>query len=83
MNNIYDNPENKELIASLKGQLKELRAKYKEDDPKFKFNKVINEFWDYDEEDYKKAIEISHRSAKIDLAPKKEKKKKKPVTDTR
>ena len=60
MNNLYDNPEYESVVKQLKVQLKQLRAEYKEDDPKFKFNAVIQEFWDYDSDDYQKAIEISH-----------------------
>lgn len=60
MNNLYDDPAYKGIIAQLKQQLKELRSRYKEDDPRFAFNKVIDEFWDYDEADRLKAIEISH-----------------------
>ena len=60
MNNVYDDPAYKPVVAELKQQLKELRSEYKEDDPKFPFNRVINEFWDYDEADRLKAIEISH-----------------------
>ena len=60
MNNICDDPEYKGTIAQLKQQLKILRSRYGEDDPKFAFNKVIEEFWDYDESARLKAIEISH-----------------------
>ncbi len=74
MNNLYDHPEYASVIKELKGQLKALRSEYKEDDPKFKFNKVIDEFWDYSEEDRDKAIEISH--AFLKLSPRKTKKKK-------
>lgn len=59
MNNVYGKPEYKKIQSDLKDQLKQLRAKYKDDDPKEEVNKVIDEFWDYSEEDYKKAIEIS------------------------
>ncbi|MHC4657044.1 MAG: sulfatase/phosphatase domain-containing protein, partial [Planctomycetota bacterium] len=59
MNNLYDDPKYKGIIAQLKQQLKALRSRYGEDDPKFAFNKVIEEFWDYDEVDRLKAIEIS------------------------
>ncbi|MGA9637878.1 sulfatase family protein, partial [Flavobacterium sp.] len=47
MNNIYDNPAYSKVIAGLKTELKNLRKEYKEDDPKYKCNKVIDEFWDY------------------------------------
>ncbi len=59
-NNLYDNPEYTQVIEQLKNQLKDLRHKYKEDNPKFAFNKAINEFWDYDAEARAKAVEISH-----------------------
>jgi arylsulfatase A-like enzyme len=59
MNNLYDDPKYKGTIVQLKQQLKTLRSRYGEDDPKFAFNKVIDEFWDYDEAARLKAIEIS------------------------
>ncbi|WP_139957653.1 sulfatase family protein [Flavicella sediminum] len=62
--NIYEHPENKEVIAELKVQLKALRKKYGEDNPKIPFNKVIDEYWDYDEEAKQKAIKISHEYLK-------------------
>lgn len=65
MNNLYDNPEYANVIKELKSQLKELRKNYGEDDPKFAFNKVIDEFWDYDSEAKAKAIEISHDYTKL------------------
>jgi arylsulfatase A-like enzyme len=63
-NNVYDNPEYAEVIKELKVQLKELRHAYKEDDPKFAFNKVINEYWEYDAAARAKAVEISHEMLK-------------------
>jgi arylsulfatase A-like enzyme len=63
MNNLYDNPEYVGVIADLKNQLRELRRKYKADGDHPKFtgsNKIIEEYWDYDEENRKKAIEISN-----------------------
>jgi N-acetylglucosamine-6-sulfatase len=60
MNNLYDDPAYKDTIAQLKQQLKALRSRYKEDNPKFPFNRVIDEFWNYDEADRLKVIEISH-----------------------
>ncbi|GAA3615099.1 sulfatase [Flavivirga amylovorans] len=59
-NNVYDNLEYQTIIADLKIQLKDLRKQYGEDDPKFSFNKVIDEYWDYNASDKKKAIQISH-----------------------
>ena len=70
-NNIYDNPEYAGVIAELKDELKALRKDYKEDDPKFAFNKVIDEFWDYDAEARAKAIEISHSLVKKHKAQRK------------
>ena len=58
-NNLYDNPENKVVIEELKSDLKKLRTEYREDDPKFTCNKVIDEFWDYSVADRQKAIQIS------------------------
>ncbi|NJB83671.1 sulfatase family protein [Wenyingzhuangia aestuarii] len=60
-NNVYNNPKYKKVIAKLKKQLKQLRKEYGEDDSKFTFNKVIDDFWDYDENDQNRAIEISHQ----------------------
>ncbi|VGO20415.1 sulfatase family protein [Pontiella sulfatireligans] len=60
-NNVYDNPEYAGVIEKLKKQLKERRTELGEDDPKFAFNKVIDEFWDYDAADRARAIEISHQ----------------------
>ncbi len=60
-NNVYDSPEYAEVVRELKDQLKEMRHAYKEDDPKFAFNKVIDEYWEYDAAARAKAVEISHR----------------------
>ncbi|MDZ8117006.1 sulfatase [Pontiella sp. NLcol2] len=59
-NNVYDNPEYAGVIEKLKKKLKTRRAELGEDDPKFPFNAVINEFWDYDQADRAKAIQLSH-----------------------
>ena len=59
MNNLYDNPEYAPVMKKLKGQLRQLRKNYGEDDPKYACNKVIDEFWDYDEDDRAKAVELS------------------------
>ncbi len=64
MNNVYDNPGYAGVVADLKGQLKDLRATYREDDAAFPFNKVIEEYWDYDAEDRARAEQISHDAAK-------------------
>ncbi len=70
MNNLYDNLKYADVIEDLKAQLKSLRAKYEEDDPKFPCNQVIDEYWDYDEDDRAKAVEISHRMAAGKRPPK-------------
>ncbi|MEX0321556.1 MAG: sulfatase [Puniceicoccaceae bacterium] len=58
-NNVYDNPEYAAIVKDLKEQLRTRRAELGEDDARFPFNKVIDDFWDYDEEDRARAIEIS------------------------
>jgi arylsulfatase A-like enzyme len=60
MNNLYDNPEYAQVIEKLKAELKSLRKQYGEDDPKYACNKVIAEFWDYDDAARQKAIKVSH-----------------------
>ena len=64
LNNIYDNPSNKELIKQLKNQFAQMRTENGADDPKFTANKVINEFWNYDQANRKKAEKISAAYAK-------------------
>ena len=59
--NEYDNPEYAPLVEKLKAQLAELRKTVGdtgEDYPECE--KVLQEFWDYDEADRAKAREISH-----------------------
>ncbi|TLX71807.1 sulfatase [Labilibacter sediminis] len=78
MNNVYGQPEFISTQDKLKKELKALRAEYKEDDPKYAINKVINEYWDYTAEDEQKAIHISHEyKAERIKNPKKTRKKKK------
>lgn len=74
MNNVYDNPEYASVVTELKAQFKQLRSEYKEDDPKFAFNKVIDEYWDYDQVARDKAIKISHSLAQ-EISKKKNKPK--------
>ena len=69
MNNIYNKPSNIELIKDLKIQLKAMRKKYKEDDKKYPFNEIIEDYWDYDKEDQLKAIQISKNYAKQTARP--------------
>ena len=64
MNNLYDDSKYTDTISTLKKQLKNLRSKYGEDNKKFAFNKVIEDYWDYDKEDRQKAIAISAEYAK-------------------
>jgi arylsulfatase A-like enzyme len=52
------------FYGALKGRLKQLRADYGEDDPKFNCNQVIDAFWDYDDANRQQAIEISNAMAK-------------------
>ena len=58
-NNVYNNPKYAKITATLKDQLKQLRKTYKVDGPEFVYNSIIEEYWDYSAEDYKKAIQIS------------------------
>lgn len=60
-NNVYDDPAYASVIKDLKQQLKERRAELGEDDPKFSFNKVIEDYWDYDDEDRAKAKVIAQK----------------------
>ena len=57
---MYDNPEYASVVAELKGQLRDLRSEYKVDGPEFAYNKAIEDFWDYDEDDRNRAMELSH-----------------------
>ena len=60
--NIYDDPANAELVAKLKQQLAELRRHVGDDGSHYPATeRVIQEFWDYDETDRQRAIEISHQ----------------------
>ncbi|MEM9079918.1 MAG: sulfatase-like hydrolase/transferase [Verrucomicrobiota bacterium] len=58
-NNLYGDPKYDLVVAELKEELKKRRAELGEDDAKFAFNAVIDDFWDYDEEDQKRARQIS------------------------
>jgi len=64
VNNVYDDPAYKRVARRMKEQLADVRRKIKDTDEKFPaMKKVIDEFWDYDDEARAKAIEISHRCA--------------------
>ena len=61
VNNVYDNPEYAKTAKDLKKQLADLRESIGDDDADYpEMKKVIEEFWDYDEEARKKAEQISH-----------------------
>lgn len=64
MNNVYDNPEYAGVIADLKQQLKELRARAGDDNPEIEVNTIINDYWDYDADDRARAEQISHEAAR-------------------
>jgi len=61
VNNVYDDPAYANLAKRLKRQLAELRAEIKDTDEEFpEVKRIVEEFWDYDEADRKRAIQISH-----------------------
>ncbi|TLX76429.1 sulfatase [Labilibacter sediminis] len=59
-NNVFDDPKYAQVVKELKVRLKEMRHQYKVDGEEFAYNKVINDYWDYDEEAKNKSIEVSH-----------------------
>lgn len=76
--NQYDNPEYKNVIADLKSQLKKMRADIKDSDEKYpQIKAVVDEFWDYSDEDRKKAVELSKRAKENGLRPVRVRSKKK------
>ncbi|MBK1832589.1 sulfatase [Roseibacillus ishigakijimensis] len=61
LNNLYDDPAYAETREALKKQFAELRQRVGDDGSHFpKAEAVVQEFWDYSEEDRQKAIQISH-----------------------
>jgi arylsulfatase A-like enzyme len=59
--NLYDDPASAELVIGLKQQLAETRIRVGDDGSHFpECEKVVQEFWDYDEADRTRAIEVSH-----------------------
>ncbi|MCM8533550.1 MAG: sulfatase [Lentisphaeraceae bacterium] len=75
--NQYDNPEYKSVISQLKKDLRKKRENIQDTDDKFpQIKSVVDEFWDYDEADRAKAIELSKEAAKNGLKPIRYKKKK-------
>jgi len=63
--NLYDDPAYAPVVRDLKARLARLRRRIGDTDEKFPaVRKIIEEFWDYDERDRARAIEISHAFAK-------------------
>ncbi|WP_404306935.1 sulfatase family protein [Neorhodopirellula lusitana] len=63
--NLYSNPEHAGLVADLKKRLEATRQRVGDDGSHFPAcEEVIQEFWDYDEDDRAKAREISHQYLK-------------------
>jgi len=60
VDNVYDDPHYADVVKKLKRQLSELRKRIKDTDDDFpEIRKVIDEFWEYDEEARKKATQVS------------------------
>ena len=80
--NQYDNPEYADTVKELKQRLADLRKRVGDDGSHHPENeKILQEFWDYDQADRDKAIAISHKIAvtkgqkpEIKAKPKKKKK---------
>lgn len=65
LKNVYDDPVYAPVRDQLKAQLAELRKSVGDDGSHYpKCEKIVQEFWDYDEVDQAKAIEISHEFKK-------------------
>lgn len=61
LNNVYDDPEYAEVREQLKAQFAKLRKDIGDDGSHYpKCEAVVQEFWDYDDADREKAIQISH-----------------------
>ena len=59
--NVYDNPENTDLVADLKARLATLRQRIGDDGTHFPAcEQILQEYWDYDTRSREKAIQISH-----------------------
>ncbi|MEM1069915.1 MAG: sulfatase [Planctomycetota bacterium] len=60
LNNVYDDPAYKEIREQLKTQFSALRKKVGDDGSHYPAcEKIVQEFWDYDETDRQQAIKIS------------------------
>jgi N-acetylglucosamine-6-sulfatase len=61
MKNIVDDPASAELVKDLKDRLAKLRDNVGDDGSHYpECEKIVQEFWDYDESDREKAKQISH-----------------------
>ena len=59
--NIYNDPTSKRLVHNLKSRLAALRQNVGDDGTAYPLcEKIIQEFWDYDENNHEKAVHISH-----------------------
>jgi len=64
LSNVYDDPACREVVVRLKAQLRALRERIGDTDEKFpEVRKIVEEFWEYDDEARRKAVEISHQCA--------------------
>ena len=78
LNNIYDNPAYAQIRDRLKAQFAQLRKNVGDDGSHYpECEKVVQEFWDYDELDRAKAIEISHNflAARLEMLDRNKSKK--------
>ena len=61
LNNVYGDPAYAEIQNTLKTQFAQLRKDIGDDGSHYpECEKVVQEFWDYSEEDQAKAVELSH-----------------------
>ena len=78
LNNVYDNPAYAQIRDRLKSQFAQLRKNVGDDGSHYpECEKVVQEFWDYDELDRAKAIEISHNflAARLEMLDRNKSKK--------
>lgn len=61
LNNVYDDPNYRQIRDQLKMQFAELRKQVGDDGSHYpKCETIVQEFWDYDASDRARAVEISH-----------------------
>jgi len=66
LNNVYDNPEYKNVRNQLKAQFAQLRKDIGDDGSHYPaVEEVVQEFWDYSAEDRRKAIKVSADFKKV------------------